>query len=103
MKYPLVTAIKSAYRVILKTVSYITRTSKAIREKRTFRSQKSINHSDDDEVPPAYIENLISNRRAKFISFNLRGKFGFFCYAQKMDKPTSSVGCRSPPFFGFLF
>lgn len=97
MEYPLVTAIKSTYRVILKNVSYITRTSKAIREKRTLRTHKSINHSDDDDVPLAYIENPISNRKAKFISLNSGGKFGSFYCAKKLDKPIFSIGCRSPP------
>ena len=67
---------------------------------RLFKKRKiikpSVNYNDDPS--PVYIN--ITNRRAKFAPFRLRGKFGFFCSAYKflVDKPTYSVGCRGPPY-----
>jgi hypothetical protein len=63
------------------------------REPKRSKTKKLLGNNDDDPYP-VYI---ISNRRAKLTPVNSRGEFGSFCYANKLDKPSSSTGCRSPP------
>ena len=96
MKRPDIAVVKITSQVILKYVRCINKTSRAVREKHTCRVHKLYKQQNDDDHPPTYT-NQISNRRAKFASLILRGKFGSFFVAQKWDKHLSKIRCRSPP------
>ena len=62
------------------------------KRRRTKRKQKT--HKKKDKPPGG----RTYNRKAKFTYCLLRGKFGFFYYAEnKVSNTTIGVGCRSPP------
>lgn len=80
----------SRVRIIVKRIrTYLLRASRSFR--RNCKKQVIIEPNDDPE-PARCI-----NRRAKFVPFNSRGKFGFLVADNFLDKQSGSMGCRGPP------